>query len=135
MAEAINAHKKMAMGMTEGNVMKKGGSVKKYASGGLAIFGPSISKKDKEILESPLKKENSSVQKTKSGGRVAKYAKGGIAESKVANLPARGDKRNAGVDFNAGKAKVATLKKGGMAKRPGIMIAIAMPKKGSARGR
>lgn len=88
MTEAINAHKKMAMGMTEGNVMKKGGKVKKYAAGGA-----------------------------------------------VANLPARGDKRNAGVDFNAGKAKVATLKKGGMAKKPGIMIAIAMPKKGSARGR
>jgi len=93
MTEAINAHKKMAMGMTEGNVMKKGGKVKKYAAGGA------------------------------------------VSESKVANLPARGDKRNAGVDFNAGKAKVATLKKGGMAKRPGIMIAIAMPKKGSARGR
>jgi len=29
MTEAINAHKKMAMGMTEGNVMKKGG---RYAS-------------------------------------------------------------------------------------------------------
>jgi hypothetical protein len=92
MAEAINAHKKMAMGMTEGNVMKK-------------------------------------------GGKVQKFAKGGIAESKVANLPARGDKRNAGVDMNAGKAKVATMKKGGMAKKPGILIAIAMPKKSSARGR
>lgn len=73
MTEAINAHKKMAMGITEGNVMKKGGSVKKYANGG-------------------------------------------IAESKVANLPARGDKRNAGVDFSAGKVKVATMKKGGSAR-------------------
>ena len=35
MTEAINAHKKMAMGMTEGNVMKKGGAVSKYASGGM----------------------------------------------------------------------------------------------------
>ena len=34
MTEAINAHKKMAMGMTEGNVMKKGGAVKRYAMGG-----------------------------------------------------------------------------------------------------
>jgi hypothetical protein len=34
MSEAINAHKKMAMGITEGNVMKKGGKVKKYANGG-----------------------------------------------------------------------------------------------------
>lgn len=94
MSEAINAHKKMAMGVTSGNVMKKGGSVQKYAAGGKVM-----------------------------------------AESKVANLPAMGDKRNAGVDFNAGKAKVATMKKGGMAKGPGLMIAIAMPKKSSGRGR
>ena len=92
MAEAINAHKKMAMGMTEGNVMKK-------------------------------------------GGKVQKFAKGGIAESKVANLPALGDKRNAGVNMNAGKTKIATMKRGGMSKKPGIMIAIAVPKKGSSRGR
>jgi hypothetical protein len=92
MTEAINAHKKMAMGLTEGNVMKKGGKVRKYANGGA------------------------------------------VAESKVANLPARGDKRNAGVDFNAGKAKVATMKRGGMAK-PGIMIAVAIPKKAAGRGR
>jgi hypothetical protein len=93
MTEAINAHKKMAMGITEGNVMKKGGSVKKYKSGGA------------------------------------------ISESKVAKLPAMGDKRNTGVDFNAGKAKVATMKKGGMTKKPGIMIAIAVPKKAAGRGR
>jgi hypothetical protein len=92
MTEAINAHKKMAMGITEGNVMKKGGKVRKYANGGA------------------------------------------VAESKVANLPARGDKRNAGVDFNAGKAKVATMKRGGMAK-PGIMIAVAIPKRAAGRGR
>ena len=92
MTEAINAHKKMAMGITEGNVMKKGGSVKKYANGG-------------------------------------------IAESKVANLPARGDVRNGGVDFNAGKAKVATMKKGGGAKKPSLVIAVAVGRKGSARGR
>ena len=92
MTEAINAHKKMAMGMTEGNVMKK-------------------------------------------GGKVQKFAKGGIAESKVAHLPALGDKRNAGVNMNAGKTKIATMKRGGMSKKPGIMIAIAVPKKGSSRGR
>ena len=93
MTEAINAHKKMAMGITEGNVMKKGGSVKKYAKGG------------------------------------------SVSESKVANLPAKGDKRNSGVDFNAGKAKVATMKKGGMTKKPGIMIAVAIPKRAAGRGR
>jgi hypothetical protein len=93
MTEAINAHKKMAMGITEGNVMKKGGAVKRYASGGA------------------------------------------VSESKVANLPARGDKRNAGVDFNAGKAKVATMKKGGKVKMPNLMIAVAIPKKSAGRGR
>jgi hypothetical protein len=91
MTEAINAHKKMAMGLTEGNVMKKGGSVKKYANGGA------------------------------------------VAESKAANLPAKGAPKKA--DFNAGKAKIATMKKGGMTKKPGIMIAIAVPKKAAGRGR
>jgi hypothetical protein len=94
MSEAINAHKKMAMGITEGNVMKKGGKVQKYAMGGKVM-----------------------------------------SEGGVANLPAMGDKRNTGVDFNAGKSKIATMKKGGMAKGPGLMIAIAMPKKSSGRGR
>jgi len=92
MTEAINAHKKMAMGITEGNVMKKGGKVRKYANGGA------------------------------------------VAESKAANLPAMGDKRNTGVDFNAGKAKIASLKKGGMPKA-GIMIAIGIPKRAAGRGR
>lgn len=70
----------------------------------------------------------------KKGGAVKKYASGGIAESKVANLPAMGDKKNSGVDFKAGKAKVATMKKGGMAK-PKLVIAVAIGRKGSARGR
>jgi hypothetical protein len=34
MTEAISAHKKMAMGITEGNAMKKSGGVRKYAEGG-----------------------------------------------------------------------------------------------------
>jgi hypothetical protein len=94
MSEAINAHKKMAMGITEGNVMKKGGKVAKYAGGGKVM-----------------------------------------SEKGVDKLPARGDKRNGGVDFNAGKAKVATLKKGGKAGL-GIMIAIGKPmKKPAGRGR
>jgi hypothetical protein len=93
MSEAINAHKKMAMGITEGNVMKKGGKVHKYANGGA------------------------------------------VSESKVAKLPAMGDKRNMGVNFNAGKSKIASLKKGGPAKG-GMTIAIAIPvKKSAGRGR
>ena len=72
MSEAISAHKKMAMGITEGNVMKKGGNVKKYANGGA------------------------------------------VADSKAANLPAKGAPLKA--DLNAGKIKVATMKKGGSAR-------------------
>ena len=34
MTEAINAHKKMAMGKTEGNKMKTGGVIKSYKNGG-----------------------------------------------------------------------------------------------------
>ncbi len=40
MTEAISAHKKMAMGITEGNKLKKGGGVRKFAVGGLADGGP-----------------------------------------------------------------------------------------------
>jgi dUTPase len=86
MTEAINAHKKMAMGITSGNAMKKGGKVQKYAAGGA------------------------------------------VAESKAAKLPAMGDRRNAGVDFNAGKTKIATMKKGG-AMKSGLTIAVAIPVK------
>jgi len=73
MSEAINAHKKMAMGITEGNVMKKGGKVAKYAGGGKVM-----------------------------------------SEKGVANLPAKGAPLKA--NFNAGKAKIATMKRGGGAR-------------------
>ena len=70
MTEAISAHKKMAMGITEGNVMKKGGGIRKFAKGGAVM-----------------------------------------PESKAANLPARGAPLKP--NFNAGKVKIATMKKGG----------------------
>jgi hypothetical protein len=72
MTEAISAHKKMAMGITEGNKLKTGGIIRKFANGGA------------------------------------------VAESKAANLPAKGAPLKA--DFNAGKVKVATMKKGGAAR-------------------
>jgi len=72
MTLAMNAHKKMAAGITEGNVMKKGGKVKKYANGGA------------------------------------------VAESKVANLPAKGAPLKPAL--LAGKARIATMKKGGAAR-------------------
>jgi hypothetical protein len=81
MSEAINAHKKMAMGITEGNVMKKGGKVAKYAVGGGVL------------KSSPIKP-----------------------------------------DTNAGKTKIATMKKGGKS-GVGIMIAIGKPMKSAGRGR
>jgi len=62
----------MAMGVTEGNVMKKGGKVKKYANGGA------------------------------------------VAESKVANLPAKGSPLKP--NMTTGKAKIATMKRGGAAR-------------------
>ena len=72
MTLAMNAHKKMAAGITEGNVMKKGGKVKKYANGGA------------------------------------------VAESKVANLPAKGSPLKP--NMLTGKPRIATMKKGGAAR-------------------
>ena len=74
----------------------------------------------------------------KKGGKVQKYADGGsvgpISNSSAANLPAKGAPKKA--DFNAGKAKVATMKKGGSAKPGlGVMIAIGRPVKSAGRGR
>ncbi len=94
MAEAINMHKKLAMG------------------------------------------EGESVAKAAGKGAMPKYAKGGavMSESKVANLPARG---SAPPPLPKPTGKIATLKKGGMPKRPaGITIAVAVPmRKASGRGR
>ena len=72
MTEAISAHKKMAMGITEVNKLKTGGIIRKFANGGA------------------------------------------VAESKAANLPAKGAPLKP--NFNAGKVKVATMKKGGSAR-------------------
>ena len=65
---------------------------------------------------------------------IQKYARGGavMPESKAANLPAKG-----GVmpPAKATGAKIATFKKGGAAKMPGLTIAIAIPRKAAGRGR
>ena len=71
----------------------------------------------------------------KKGGKVAKYAGGGkvMSEKGVDKLPAKGAPLKP--DFNAGKAKVATMKNGGKSGL-GIMIAIGKPmKKAAGRGR
>lgn len=68
-------------------------------------------------------------------GAMPKFAKGGsvMSESRVANLPARG---SAPPPLPKPTGKIATMKKGGKAKGPGLMIAIALPtKKAAGRGR
>lgn len=66
------------------------------------------------------------IQKYKAGGKV-------MAESGVANLPARG---SAPPPLPKPTGKIATMKKGGKAKMPGLTIAVAIPvKKSSGRGR
>lgn len=63
MTEAINAHKKMAMGITEGNVMKKGGAVSKYASGGI------VNNINDSSQKQPLPKPTGKIATMKKGGR------------------------------------------------------------------
>lgn len=66
---------------------------------------------------------------------IQKYAKGGavMSESRVANLPARG---SAPPPLPKPTGKIATMKKGGKAKMPGLTIAVAIPvKKSAGRGR
>lgn len=95
MTTAISAHKKMAMGMTEGNVMKKGGKVKKFAKGGSVTFAGSGTGLPAEITN------QKDVNKI-----------GAISEKKVANLPAKGSVK----PFDSKTGKIATMKKGGKAK-------------------
>jgi hypothetical protein len=73
------------------------------------------------------------------GGKsvIQKYAKGGavMAESKAANLPAKGGVLQ---PVKATGEKIATFKKGGMPakKRMGLTIAVAIPmRKAAGRGR
>ena len=73
MSEAINAHKKMAMGITEGNKMKKGGKVKHFAEGGRVM---SESSSHDRVLDSsrkePFPKPTGKIATLKKGGAVPK---------------------------------------------------------------
>ena len=78
-----------------------------------------------------------SVPMAKGKSVIQKYAKGGavMAEGGVANLPAKGAPKE---PVKATGAKIATMKKGGMAakKRMNLIIAIPAPeRKSSGRGR
>jgi hypothetical protein len=72
----------------------------------------------------------------KKGGKVKKYANGGsvMAEKGVANLPAR---TSAAPPLPKPGGKIATLKKGGPAKKGiGLTIAVGIPmRKAAGRGR
>jgi hypothetical protein len=65
---------------------------------------------------------------------IQKYAKGGavMAEGGVANLPAKGSPK---APTKATGEKIATMKRGGKAKMPGLTIAIAIPRQAPSRGR
>jgi len=65
---------------------------------------------------------------------IQKYAKGGavLPEGGVADLPAKGSPK---ASAKATGEKIATMKRGGKAKMPGLTIAIAIPRKAAGRGR
>lgn len=73
MKQAIGAHKLMAMGITEGNKMKKGGKVKGYANGG-AISESSV--RNLPAKGEPLKADMSGgkakIAAMKNGGKSKK---------------------------------------------------------------
>jgi len=75
MTLAINAHKKMAMGITEGNVMKKGGKVKKYANGGAVS--------ESKVANLPAKGSPLKPNMTTGREKIATMKKGGSAQPKL----------------------------------------------------
>jgi len=84
MSEAINMHKRIAMGgESEANHLKKGGKVKKYAKGGKVY--PESHQPDNMLI-------------------------GAYPEKGIANLPAKGNKPKLTKPVSH---SVATLKKGG----------------------
>jgi len=109
MSEAINMHKRIAMGESGAEThMKRGGKVAKFAKGGSV-------KKPAEIMwdEAP------SAQKNKMGAYSEKEAQTRINDSSQ-KLP-----------YAKPTGKIATMKKGGHAKG-GLTIAIVAPMKKSA---
>lgn len=75
MSEAINAHKKMAMGITEGNKMKKGG-IAKYAKGGAVMSEKGVATLPaKTSAPPPLARPAAGM-----AGKIATLKKGGAAK-------------------------------------------------------
>lgn len=100
MSEAIRMHKRMAMyGMQEANTLKKGGKVKKYAKGGSVSLEGSASGQPAEVSH------QDNVNKI-----------GAYPEKKIRTLPAKGVVPKVTKPI---PNSIATLKKGGVAKRSG----------------
>ena len=117
MSEAINMHKRIAMGSEqEANHLKKGGKVKKYASGGQVAFEGSKSKQPAEVTNQ------------KNVNKITAYP-----EKVIKTLPAKG----VVTPYDKSIGKIATMKKGGKAKGGlSVMIAVGKPmKKAAGRGR
>jgi hypothetical protein len=77
MSEEINAHKKMAMGITEGNKMKKGGKVKHFAEGGKVMSeAKSVGRLMDSSRKEPLPKPTGKIATLKKGGAVPKRGLG-----------------------------------------------------------
>jgi hypothetical protein len=111
--DAINMHKRLAMGQAGAEThLKRGGKVAKYAGGGAV-------KKPAEVMWD----ESSAAQKNKLGAYPEKQAHTLINDS--------GQK----LPYTKPAGKIATMKKGGHAKG-GLTIAIVTPmKKSAGRGR
>jgi hypothetical protein len=117
MSEAINMHKRIAMGgESEANHLKKGGKVKKYAKGGQVEF------------EGTKSKQPGEVSHQKNVNKIGAYP-----EKVIRNLPAKGNV----TPYEKTIGKIATMKKGGKAKGGlSVMIAVGKPmKKAAGRGR
>ena len=68
----------------------------------------------------------------KKGGSVSKYKTGGSVKGIEGNILSSAQKKPLP---KPEPHAIATMKKGGKAKGPGLMIAIAVPKRSSGRGR
>jgi hypothetical protein len=68
----------------------------------------------------------------KKGGKVQKYAKGGNVKGIDGNILSSAQKKPLPKPT---PHAIATMKKGGAAKMPGLMIAVGIPKRSSGRGR
>jgi hypothetical protein len=121
MSEAINMHKRIAMGgESEANHLKKGGKVKRYAKGG-SVKNDSIDGSDSG--------QPAEMTHQRNVNKISAYP-----EKVVAKLPAKG------VTPKITKAmphSIATMKKGGKAKGGlSVMVAVAKPmRKAVGRGR